>query len=307
MKTILVRAVFVVAGLCALGMASVAGGGSDALSPDLKPPALINPTINLGIQPGTGVVFRIRTHAGDAGLMLRVSHSSARGKCGAIAGEVAQYSFVRTEKPAVYEARPAGAALASSWMSTPGTYFWQAYRIGGRDGCVESSVRSFRVLPKPPLALTEARLDGVFDVTSRITAVEGFSTTVGHTSDITYPLTPGCASGPCDAALSFQAAGIVSMLSTKVTVPLVRSGSVYSGSAPAPLSRCGYNPNPVSGTLEVRLEVSGGAWFGTTWRASTIVGHERYSTPEISQGLMGSCPASSWEADLTGTSRGAGM
>jgi hypothetical protein len=89
-----------------------------------------------------------------------------------------------------------------------------------------------------------------------------------------------------------------------MTIPLIRSGAGYTGSGPAALSRCGYLPTPVTGTLEIQLEVSGGSWFGNTWRATRIVGHERYSTPEASGGVMETCPAGSWEADLTGTLRG---
>ena len=256
-------------------------------------------------EAGSAIVFRIRTHARDVGLMLRVSRSSVRGKCGVIRGEVLRSSFLRTGTPAVYEARPAGAALSSSWLNTPGTYFWQAYRIGGRDGCVESGVRALQIAPKEPLALSEARLEGGSEITRRVTAVDGFSMKVGDSSTVTHTFKPTCASGPCDTTVSFGVAGMLPGLSTTVTVPLTRTDAVYAGSGPAGLSTCGFN-NVVTGTLEIRLEVSGGAWVGSTWRATSVVGHERYSTPEAHNMGIYTCAPASWEADLTGTLSGTG-
>lgn len=288
---------------CALGVVAGAASGAQAKNPDLKPPTLLMPAPNVASEAGAPVTFRIRTHARDVGLMLRVSRSSVRGKCGVIRGEVARASFVRTGTPAVYQAQPAGTALSSSWLNAPGTYFWQAYRIGGRDGCVESGVRSLQLAPKEPLALTEARLDGTSKVTRRITAVDGFSMKVGDSSTITHTFKPTCASGPCDTTVSFGVSGMFPGLSTTVTLPLTRTGASYAGSGPAALSKCNFST--VTGTLEVRLEISGGAWLGNTWRVTGVVGHERYSTPEKVLGIW-TCRAASWEADLSGTLGGTG-
>jgi hypothetical protein len=274
-----------------LGLAAVALAAGTRVNPDLKPPTLLGPAPNLTVEPGTAVSFRIRTHARDVGLVVRVSRSSVRGRCGVIAANAGRYAFVRTGTPAVYQA-------TGSMPSTPGRYFWQAYRIGGRDGCVESAVRSLQLVPKP-LALSESRLEGSFDMTSRITAVNGFSMDVGDTDDITFTLKPNCASGPCDTSLSFGVKGITPLVSETVTVPLVRSGAVYSGSGPAPLSTCGFITNTVTGTLDVRLEVTAGSWSGNQWRATTLVGHERYSTQPTFAGIW-ACPAAWWEADLSG-------
>lgn len=305
MRTIRLRAVVVLVVSSALSVVAV--GGARAPNPDLKPPTLLQPAPNVAIEAGTPVAFRIRTHARDVGLMLRVSRSSVRGKCGVIRGEVARSSFVRTGTRAVYQAQPAGAALSSSWLNTPGTYFWQAYRIAGRDGCVESGVRALQVAPKAPLALSEARLEGNSDLTRQITAVDGFGMKVGDSSTITHTFKPACASGPCDTTVSFGVANdFVGLPATTITVPLVRSGAVYSGSGPATLSSCGFYWQKVTGTLEVQLEVSGGAWVGNTWRATSVVGHQRYSTPQASSAIGGTCPPASWEADLTGTLSGAG-
>ncbi len=288
--------------LCALSVVAAAvGGAAPAPDPDLKPPTLLSPTPNVALQAGSAIVFRIRTHARDVGLMLRVSRSSVRGKCGVIRGEVARTSFVRTQRPATYEARPAGASLSSSWLNTAGTYFWQAYRIAGRDGCVESGVRTLRIAPKPPLELSEARLEGTSDITRQITAVDGLSMKVGDSSTVTHTFKPACASGPCDTNVSFGVSGMLPGLGTTVTIPLTRTGASYSGNGPAALSKCNFST--VTGTLEVRLEVSGGAWVGNTWRATGVVGHERYSTPETDLGIW-TCRAASWEADLTGTLSG---
>lgn len=301
MRAIRFRAVTVLAVLGASSLVAVALGETRATDPDLKPPALLLPAPSASMQVGTAVVFRIRSHARDVGLMLRVSRSSVRRKCGAIRGEVGLYSFVRTGRPAVYESRPVGATLSTSWLSKPGTYYWQAYRIAGRDGCVESAVRSLQVIPKPPLALGEARIEGKFDVVSQITAVNGFGSKVGDTSKVTYTFEPSCASGPCDVTLSFGVSGGLVPVVKTVQIPLTRADSIYTGSGPATLSRCSFLD--VTGTLEVRLEVGSGAWVGSGWRATSVVGHERYSTPE-SHGALQTCPPSSWEADLNGTLQG---
>jgi hypothetical protein len=171
---------------------------------------------------------------------------------------------------------------------------------------VESGVRSLRVAPKAPLALSEARLEGRSEVTQQVTAVDGLGLKVGDSSKVTYTFKPSCASGPCDTTLSFGVSGIFPGLTTSVTVPLARTGAGYAGSGPATLSKCGIFG--IKGTLEVQLEVSGGAWVGSTWRATGVVGHERYSTPEATgSGFGQKCPPASWEADLTGTLSGAGQ
>lgn len=299
MATIRVRAAAALVGVAALVLATTSGAG--APNPDLKAPKLLAPAPYASVEAGAGVTFKIRTHVRDVGLVLRVSHSAVRATCGVIRGDVARYSFVRTGTPAVYQARPAGAALTTSWLSTPGTYYWQAYRLAGRDGCVESSVRSLKIAPKPPLALTEARVDGTFEVTSRVTAVEGFKVAVGDTDKITYTLTPVCTAGACDTSVSFKVAGITPLVTKTVTIPLTRSGTAYTGSGPAALSKCSFVD--VTGTLEIRLEVSSATWRGSTWLATGIVGHERYSTTATGSGIF-TCPGGSWEADLNGTLRG---
>lgn len=298
------RAAVAIVVVGALGVVAGAVGAARAPNPDLKPPLLFQPTPNVAVEAGTPVTFRIRTHARDVGLVLRISRSSTRGKCGVITANVAQSSFVRTGTPAVYQAQPAGATLSTSWLNRPGTYFWQAYRIAGPDGCVESGVRALRVVPKQPLALSEARLEGKSDLTRQITAVDGFGMKVGDSSKISHAFKPSCASGACDTTVSFGVSGMFPGLSETVTVPLTRTGPSYTGSAPATLSKCNFSP--VTGTLEIRLEVSGGAWVGNVWRATGVVGHQRYSMPATDVGIW-KCGAASWEADLTGSLAGAGQ
>ncbi len=297
------RAAIAIVVVCALSVVAGAVGGARAPNPDLKPPVLLQPTPNVAVEAGTPVTFRIRTHAIDVGLVLRISRSSVRGKCGVIAANVAHSSFVRTGTPAVYQAQPAGATLSTSWLNRPGTYFWQAYRIAGRDHCVESGVRALRVVPKQPLALSEARLEGKSDLARQITAVDGFGMKVGDSSKITHTFKPSCASGACDTTVSFGVTGMFPGPTETVTVPLTRTGTSYAGSAPATMSKCNFST--VTGTLEIRLEVSSGAWVGNVWRATGVVGHERYSTPATDVGIW-KCGAASWEADLTGSLTGAG-
>jgi hypothetical protein len=282
--------------LLAGGALAMTADGARAPTPELKPPALLSPGPSQSIQVGSALVFRIRTHVRDGGLVLRVSRSGARKKCGVIAGDIAQYSFVRTGTPAVYKARVAGATLPNSWLNTPGTYYWQAYRIAGADGCIESKVRVLRIVPKPPLELAAARFEGVFEVDRQTTAVDGFpGLSIGNVEKSDFTFRPSCGAGACDVQLSFEGPGLV--FSQTISLPLTRAGAGYSGTTAASLSKCSFAS--VEGTLEFRLEVSGGEWIGGVWRATRLVGFERYSTPEKDLGIQ-KCPPAFWERSLTG-------
>jgi hypothetical protein len=271
---------------------------ASSVDPDLKPPTLLTPARSSVVTAGSPIVFRIRTHARDRFLWLNVSRSRARHKCGVIGHDVAWEQFVATGRAGVYQAKPHYSDFPSLWMNTPGTYYWQAHRIAGRDGCVESAISVLRIAPKAPLPVIDARLEGRFDMTARVTSANGLGH-VGETDDVTFTFTPTCSTGACDVRLSFGVETGFGTQSESVTMLLTRSAEGYAGTTQAKLSSCGLSVNRVTGTLEIQLNIAEGAWAGKVWQAKRLVGYQRYSTPDVDWAMY-HCAAASYEASLSG-------
>jgi hypothetical protein len=279
------------------------------------PPTLLTPVSGQTIKAGTSIAFRIRTFAGDDMLWLYVSRSpTIANACGTIAHEVSIWDFSPTADPAVYEAKPTHYTYASFWMNTPGTYYWQAYRIehaGGADGCVESAVRSFSIVaaapspapkpkppvPKTPVAPSTARLAGSFDVTTRITSVSGIDVRKGTKDQGVWLFTPQCAAGPCSVRLRYTYRG-ASFDNHVVRMTLKRSASAYAGASQTPLVECNFRD--VRGTMTVRLNVTAGAWIDGRRRATRLTGRYDYAAPETTAGIY-RCPAAHITATIRGT------
>ena len=303
--------------LSACALVVVAGAASTPTQ-SLDPPQLLQPTAGQAFKAGTSIVFRIRTHPADRYLWLYVSRSPSIVKaCGTIAHEVSIWDFDATSDSAVYEAGPKYYSYDGFWMNTPGTYYWQAYRIehaGGADGCIESAIRSFTITaagkpkpaptptpkPKPatkaPLAVSNARLVGEFDVTTKITSASGIDVKRGETDSGTWRFTPKCSAGACSVRLRYEYRG-ASFDSHTVRIALKKAGTVYKGAATTPLVECSFKDVP--GVMNLRLEVTKGAWLDGRWRATRIVGRYEYDAPETTSGIY-RCPA----ARITATVRG---
>lgn len=314
------RRVMVVAVAAAASFLVLSVGAASAPRDELTPPMLLEPAQGQVIAAGTPIVFRIATYPGDRYLWLLVSRSPAvANACGTIAFDAEIESFQATSDPAIYEARPARFSHSTFWMNSPGTYYWQAYRIehgSGADGCVESEVRSLEIVggtapspsppppappappkptPKAPLAVSKARLAGTFSVTTRVTSAAGIGNVKRGTTDQgDWVLTPRCSSGACDVRLqvSYGFAG-----STKARMQLKRKGATYTGSGKVALTTCMFKPVP--GTMTVGLTVRRGAWIRGAWRATRITGTYRYSAGEFTTGLF-RCRASAVNAVVTG-------
>lgn len=116
---------------------------------ELETPLLVAPAQGASVIGGTPIVFQVRTFPDDRWLVLNVSRSATRSACGAIDDDVSMKYFSPTADSSLYQAAPT--LTKGGWMETPGTYYWQAYRIAGDDGCVESELRSFTITPGPSL------------------------------------------------------------------------------------------------------------------------------------------------------------
>jgi len=288
-----------------VGALILAGGASSRLTADVStPPTLLLPTPGYSFTGGTPIVFQIQTFAGDDPdyLWLHVSRSPAIvDPCGTIGDEVELEPFSPTYDPSVFQAAPT--YYEGDWMDTPGTYYWQAYRIshaGDPDGCVESDeVRSFTITkpaPKAPKSLAAARLQGSFKIKLTVRSTSGIrNVRRGRTYSERWTFTPRCGNGPCHTRAS-----VSSLYSTLGGWALVlkRSGAKYKKSQTAKIVQCFFKP--VYGPLNVSVRVTKGAWVGSVWRAKMITGTFRHSVRSTRSGIY-RCAAGTISATLRGT------
>lgn len=265
--------------------------------PNLTPPTLLVPAPNQRIDAGSDIAFRIQTHPGDGSLRLRVSVSPAKDPCGKIGSDIAAESFSATVDPLLYEAKPLH--MAGGWMDTPGTYYWQAYRIeygGGADGCVESEVRSLTITSPPPRKLAAARLEGAFKIKLRVRTTHGIKhVKSGRTYIEGWTFAPRCADGSCKTIASASAQ--YSTLGSW-TLMLKQSGATYKKGQSSTLLRCLFTPVP--GPLKVTVRVTKGAWVGLKWRATQIKGSFQHSVKASSTSGY-RCKAATMKATLQGS------
>jgi hypothetical protein len=142
-----------------LACAAVPSVGA-AVEDPLVRPSQISPVEGQQITAGTPVVFRIQTTPEEThNLWLHVSTSPVAGAGGVIASDtdIERFSVVPGQ-PGVFEAAPRYAGFPSFWMNTPGTYYWQAFRIhcydatGPPDCTIESTVRTLVITQRPVTA-----------------------------------------------------------------------------------------------------------------------------------------------------------
>lgn len=307
--------------VAAAAVALVAIGGASSEAKDTAP-QLLTPATGTTFKAGTSIVFHIRADASGVGsLWLYVSKSATiANTCGTIGFDVEIEPFKATSDPAVFEARPRFFDYPGFWMNTPGTYYWQAHLTsyqGGADGCLETETRSFRIVakaapaptptptPKPapvrkPKPLSQARLQGNYDVVTRITQVSGVDASVGDRDEFTWGFRPYCATGPCDARLAFSYRG-ASFDRHTLVIRLDRSGASYKGKGTAKFLEC--NLADVPGPVTVQLKVTKAAWIGGIWRATRVTGSYVHSTPAATS-LGVHCSASRVAAAVTGTRSG---
>lgn len=314
-------------------------GASSRAGADLTPVEALAPAGGATITAGTEIVFRVRTSPGGMLWLLISKSPTAVDPCGKIGHDAHMDSFKPTAAdPSVYESTPPVYTFSGYWSATPGTYYWQAYRIEygeGADGCIESEVRSLTIEAaapkpttttksttpttttksktpapkpkqtpkpapkvKPPRALSAARLQGRFNVIERITAVSNFDEKVGSKDTATWAFVPHCSNGPCRARLAFTVATFGITNARTIRIELTRKGATYSGHGGGRLAECMMTP--VSGTIDVSLKVTKGRWVNSVWRAAKWTGTLRLSVPETDVGTA-RCRAGSFTATVRGS------
>jgi hypothetical protein len=265
--------------------------------PRLTPPTLLSPAQGESISAGTQLAFQIRTFPSDKSVSLRVSHTPDRDACGKIANDVDSASFSASSDPSVYEAKPVH--YPGDWMDTPGTYYWQAYRIvygNGSDGCVESEVRSLTIAAPPPRTLAAARLEGPFKIMLTVRKTRGIKNVKqGRTYIEGWTFAPRCDSGSCRTMAN--ASSLYSTLGGW-TLVLTHSGAVYKKSDRATLLHCLVTR--VGGPLVVKVRVTRGAWIGTEWQATQITGSFKHSVRAV-RARTYHCKAAVFRATLKGS------
>jgi hypothetical protein len=116
-----------------------------AQEPTLVPPTVIEPVDGTHVPAGTHVNFAVRTFAGDEMLWVHISQSRAVDECGVVDDDVHIYSLDPTSDPAAFRTNTTFYDFEGFWMVTPGTYYWQAYRIEHHfdaDGCIETPIQT---------------------------------------------------------------------------------------------------------------------------------------------------------------------
>jgi hypothetical protein len=131
--------------LAALTAFALSAGQAGAAEPTLVPPTVIDPASGTRVPAGTHVNFSVRTFADDSMLWVHISQSPATDECGVVGSDVRTYSLDPTSEPDVYRTDTTLYTFDGFWMVTPGTYYWQAYRIEHHfeaDGCIETPVQT---------------------------------------------------------------------------------------------------------------------------------------------------------------------
>ena len=145
--------------------------------------------------------------------------------------------------------------------------------------------------------VSNARLAGEFDVTTKVTSASGINAKRGDRDSGTWRFTPTCPSGACNARLRIEYGRF---LTTEhiARITLKKSGAVYRGSTTTPLAECNFKDVP--GVMTVRLEVTRGVWINGKWRAERVVGKYDYDAPSTTSGIF-RCPASHITSTVRGT------
>jgi hypothetical protein len=291
--------------------------GASSRGLDATPVQILEPANGYVHTAGTPIVFRVQTHAADR-LWMHVSHSpNPVEECGEINDDVSTYSMTPTVADAsVYEQQPPNYDYEGYWLVTPGTYYWQVFRIDYTDanGCVPSEVRSLvvqaappkttttkttttkttttktttpKTKPKPkpkPRPLAQARLQGDFNVRYRLTSTHSFNEKVGSTGSFSWSFKPKCGGGACSAKINLDGDG---------SFTLSRAGASYHGSGSARLTSCLMSP--VWGPTTIKIAVKHGAWIQGKWLATQWKG-----TLAHSWSSHGMCASGSFTASVSG-------
>jgi hypothetical protein len=147
----------------------------------------------------------------------------------------------------------------------------------------------------PPLG--KARLQGNFDVTTRVLSASGIDVARGTKDSGTWGFKPLCTGGACDVRLTFSYRG-GSFDRHRLTVLLDRRAELYRGIATARFLECNFADVP--GPVTMSISVTKAAWIGGVWRATRVKGSYVHTTRAARSGIY-TCPATRLTAAINGT------
>lgn len=147
----------------------------------------------------------------------------------------------------------------------------------------------------PPLG--KARLQGNFDVTTRVLSVSGIDVARGAKDSGTWGFKPQCAKGACDVRMTFAYRG-ASFDRHRLSLLLDRRAEAYRGTGTARFIECNFADVP--GPVTVQLSVTKAAWIGGVWRATRVKGTYVHTTRAARSGVF-LCPAARLTVAINGT------
>jgi hypothetical protein len=162
------------------------------------------------------------------------------------------------------------------------TYQYAVAAVSGGHRSAPSTALAVKTLTP---AISAARLEGPWVVTTKVTKSSALSATVGDSATDTWQFAPKCTAGPCAVVVT----GVLA--NHPFTATLTRSGAVYSGTAQAHISHCGTRD--VTDTVKLRITVTTAAVDNQAWTADSWVGSLALTSPYTSVGGGLYCPAGS--------------
>jgi hypothetical protein len=200
-------------------------------------------------------------------------------------------SYVILRNGAVLRSVPGTVTTYQDTGLAPATTY--QYTVAAVSGGKRSAPSTALVVKTLAPAISAARLQGTWDVNTKVTKSPGGTFTVGETATETWDFTPKCATGPCAVVVS----GV--LWSHPFTATLTPSGGVYTGSTRAHITHCGPIGSEVDtqNTVALRITVKTAGVDAQQWTARSWVGSLVLSAPYTSAGMY-YCPAQSVTASL---------
>jgi hypothetical protein len=172
---------------------------------------------------------------------------------------------------------------------TPGASYLY-HLVAVRDGIRSPQSALFTAHTRTP-PVSQARMQGSWQV---------YAKNIGHApggenGNMTWQLSPACATGACDVMLHVQDGKF------SFAMKLTRAGAVYQGHADAGRGRCGPAgssiPDPT--TVKIKIRLTGALGETQEWAATSLTGTMAGTSQRVSAaGFF--CNGSTFRASLTG-------
>jgi hypothetical protein len=157
---------------------------------------------------------------------------------------------------------PAPSVRHSDASASPGTtYLYAIEAVDAFDRHSDRVTASVTTPPAPPV--TEARLEGAWDVTLTYVEENYTNRESGDIEQETWEFDPRCASGACDVSVSL-------FYPEQEEIVLAREGGAYGGEGSAMLDRC--EGARLSTTIVIDLTVAEAEFIEGVWTATGFTG-----------------------------------